>query len=117
VREKEHPQNAGERAWQRGDNDERIGPRLEIDDHQKINQHSGENETEPEFAERGIHTFNLATHDDGASRRELRAKFVHNFCDFVGDAAEISALDICVNVEHRLHVGVTLHRRRFRAIK
>ena len=117
VREKQHPQNSGERARQRGDDDERIGPRLEIDDHQEINEDGGENETESEFAERGIHTFDLASHGDRASGRELRTKLIHDLCHFVRNAAEIGALHICVNVEHWLDVGVTLHRRRFGTIK
>ena len=117
VREEKHPHNAGERAWQRGDDDERISPRLEIHDHQKIDERGRENETEAEFAERSVHAFYLASHGDCASGRELRAKLVHDFCHFVRNAAEIGALHICVNVEHWLDVGVTLHRRRFGTIK
>jgi hypothetical protein len=117
VRKKQHPQNAGERTRQCRDDDERIGPRLEIDDHQEINEDGSEDETEPEFAERGIHAVNLSAHNDCASGRELRAKLIHDFCHFVRNAAEIGALHICVNVKHWLHVAVTLHRRRFRAIK
>ncbi len=115
--EKQDPQNAGKGARQRGDDDERISPRLKIDDHQKINQHGRENETEAKFAERGVHAFNLTAHGDRAARREFRTKFVHDFRDLVRNAAKIGALHVCVNVEHRLHVGMTNDRRRFRAIE
>ena len=83
MRQEEHPQNAGERAWKRCDDDERISPRLEIDDHQEINEDGGEDETEPELTERGVHAVNLSAHGDRASGRELRAKLIHDLCDFV----------------------------------
>ena len=75
------------------------------------------NETETEFAERGVHAFDLAAHSDCVAGREFRAQLVDDLCDLVGNAAEIGALHVRINIEHRLHVAVTLHRRRFRAIK
>ena len=49
--------------------------------------------------------------------RELRAKLIDDLCHLVGNAAEIGALHVRVNVEHWLDVAVTLHRRRFGTIK
>ena len=88
------------------DNDERIGPRLEVDDHQEVNERGGEDEAEAELAERGVHAFDLAAHVDRAARRKFRAKLVNDFHDLIGNATEIRALDVGVDVEHRLHVGM-----------
>ena len=72
---------------------------------------------EAEFAERGVHAFDLTADGDRVAGRELRSNLIHDPCDLVGDATEIGALHVCVNVEDRLHVGVTLHCRRLRALK
>ena len=69
--QKQHPQNARERAGQCGDDDERIGPRLEIDDHQEVNERGRENEPEAKLAERGVHAFNLSAHVDRAAGWKL----------------------------------------------
>ena len=106
VRQKQHPQNARERAGQRRDDNEGISPRLEINDHQEINERRGENETEAQFAERAVHAFNLAAHVNRASGRKFGAKLVYDFCDLIGNATEIGALHIGIDVEHRLHIGV-----------
>ena len=71
VRQKQHPQNARERAGQRRDDDEGISPRLEINDHQEINEHCGEDEAEAQLAEGAVHAFNLAAHVDRAARAEV----------------------------------------------
>ena len=39
VRQEENPQNSRKSAWQRRDDDERIKPRLKIDDDQKVHKH------------------------------------------------------------------------------
>ncbi len=86
VRQKQHPQNARERAGQRRDDDEGISPRLEINDHQEINEHCGEDEAEAQLAERAVHAFNLAAHVDRAPGRKFGTKLVYDFCDLIGDA-------------------------------
>src|SRR4029434_7571524 len=88
------------------DDDEGISPRLEIDDHQEINERSGKDETEAQLAESAVHAFNLAAHVDRAAGWKFGAKLVYDFCNLIGDATEISALHIGINIEHRLHVGV-----------
>ncbi len=40
MRQKQRPDHAGQRAGQRGDDDERIEPALEVDHQQQINQHN-----------------------------------------------------------------------------
>jgi hypothetical protein len=83
-----------------------ISPRLEINDHQEINERCGEDEAEAQFAERAVHAFNLAAHVDRVPGWKFGAKLVYDFCDLIGDATEIRALHIGINVEYRLHIGV-----------
>ena len=59
------------RPAKRRDDDEGVGPRLEIDDHQEVDEDGGENEAEAEFAERRVHAFNLAAHVDRAPGRKV----------------------------------------------
>jgi hypothetical protein len=42
----EHPHDTGERAGQSGQNDERVEPRLEIDDQQEVDQQHSEEQPE-----------------------------------------------------------------------
>ena len=42
--DEQHPHDSGQRARQRGDDDEGIEPALEVDDDQRIDQHDGEQE-------------------------------------------------------------------------
>src|SRR5260370_41981929 len=93
VRQEQHPQNTGERAGQRHDDDERISPGLEIDDHQEVDERSREDEAEAELAERGVHAFNLAAHVDGTAGWKFWANLVYDFAHLVGDAAEVSGLN------------------------
>ena len=68
--------------------DEGISPRLEINDHQEINERCGEDEAEAQFAERAVHAFNLAAHVDRAPGWKFGPKLVYDFCDLIGDATE-----------------------------
>ena len=48
-RDEQHPDNAGERGRQGAHDDERIEPRLEIDDDQQVDQHDGERDADEEL--------------------------------------------------------------------
>ena len=111
VGEKEHPQNAGKRTGERGDDDEWISPGLEIDHHQEIDEERGKDEAESEFVERGVHAFHLTAHSNSAAGCEFWTDLVHNLCDLIRDAAKIRALHIGINIEDRLDIGVIHHRR------
>jgi hypothetical protein len=90
---------------------------LKIYYHEEVDGRGGEDETESEFAESCVHTFDLAAHVDGAARRKFGPKLVDDFGDLTGDATEIGALYVGVNVEDRLHVGVTNDCRCFGALE
>ena len=80
---RKHPHDACERTRERGDDDEWIGPRLEIDHHQEVDERGGEDEAEPEFVKRGVHAFDLAAHVDRAAGRKLRVKIVYDLVDLM----------------------------------
>ena len=52
VRHEQHPGDAGERAGQRHQDDERVEPRLEVDDHQQVDEQHREEQAVAEAAER-----------------------------------------------------------------
>ena len=52
LRDEQHPDDAGQRAGQRHQDDERIEPGLEVHRHQEIDQHHGEDQPQPEPVER-----------------------------------------------------------------
>ena len=77
---------------QRHDDDERIEPRLEVDDDQQVDQHDGEGETDEELLIGARHRRHLAAqHDAGAVRHVVRGR-LHRLADVGGDAAEIASL-------------------------
>src|SRR5260370_5674231 len=78
VRQEQHPQNTGERAGQRHDDDERISPGLEIDDHQDVESPSRKSNPTSELYERCVHDFNLAAHVDGTAGWKFWAKLVYD---------------------------------------
>ena len=47
VSKQEHPADAGQRARERGDNDERIEPGLEIHHNQEVYEHDGHRQPAP----------------------------------------------------------------------
>ena len=55
VRDQQHPEDAGQRAGQRRDDDEGIEPGLEIDDDQQIDQDDGDGHARAQAGERGVH--------------------------------------------------------------
>ena len=65
------PDHAGQRAGQRGDDDERIEPALEIDDQQQVDQHDGHDQPDAQAGEAGVHRLRLAAQHDEAAARQL----------------------------------------------
>ena len=107
ARDQQHPADAGERAGQRGDDDEGIEPRLEVDDDQKIDEHDRADEADGQPCEGGLHRLHLAADHDVAAPGKLWFDVLHDLLgDFVGDAAEVAAVDRGVDVDHALHVVV-----------
>ena len=47
----QHPDDPGQRRRQRGDDDERVGPGLEVHDDQQVDQHHGPGEAEEQARE------------------------------------------------------------------
>ena len=70
VREEEEEHDAGERRGQRGDDDERIEPGLEVDDDQQIDQHDGEDQADEQADVGAAHGLDLAAHVDEAAARQ-----------------------------------------------
>jgi hypothetical protein len=106
ARHEQHPRDAGQRRRQAADDHERIEPRLEIDDHQQVDQRDRERETAEQPGERLVHRLHLAAQHDRRAGRQLRARVVDELRHVGRDRAEVAPLHRRENVEHRLHVVV-----------
>ena len=111
--QKKHPDDSAQRAGQRHDDDERVGPRLEIHDHQEVNEDDGKDETAAETCERAIHALDLPTNTRERAARQFRFETVYHFVDFIGHAAEIARLHVGKHVKNRLHIVMVHDDRRF----
>jgi hypothetical protein len=70
-----HPaDDAGKRGRQRGDDDERVGPGLEVHDDQEIDQHDCAQQAEQQAGEGAVHGLHLAEQYDGGSFRQSLRK-------------------------------------------
>ena len=91
---------------QRRDDDERIEPRLEVDDHEQVDEQDGEDEAEAEADEGRVHALDLPAHRDRVTGRQLGPQLARDPLDGGRHAAEIAFLHVGVDVEDRLDVRV-----------
>ena len=117
LRDEQHPQDAGQRAGQGHEDDERIEPRLEIHDHQEIDEQHGEDQAERQPAERVVHALDLAADGERAAARQLRPQRVNDPLHVGRHASQVAPLHVGVDLEHRLHVVVAHDRLRDGAVQ
>src|SRR5262249_17408315 len=91
-------------AGSRQDHDEWIAEILVVHEHEQIDQHGGEQQSEREIPEGIMHALDLAANLDRIARLELFFQLRDDFADLFGDAAEIAALYAGVDVVSRLNV-------------
>src|SRR5207247_10553093 len=106
VGDEEQPHDAAEPGGQRGDDDERIEPGLEVDDQEQIDEQDGEDQAEAQANEGGVHALDLAAHGDRVTGRQLGSELGRDLLDGGGDAAKVAVLHVGIDVEDRLHVRV-----------
>ena len=92
VRREQHPDDAGERGRQRRDDHERIGPRLEVDDDQQIDQHDRAEQAEQQARERALHRAHLAEQRDASSPSARPSRCRRAPCGCRRDRAEVAVL-------------------------
>src|SRR5713226_7926768 len=102
MRQQQRPANACERAGQRGNDNERIEPRLKIDDNQEISKHDRPEQAQAQSGKGTLHSLDLTANDDVAALRQILLDGLDELFDFVGDAAEVAAIHSRVHVDHRL---------------
>src|SRR6202034_1176562 len=101
-----YPDNTGQRARERGDDDEGVEPRLEIDDDDQINQHDGAGEAEIELTIGAAHRLDLPAEHEVGTTRHLLAGLIDNAVDVRGNRTKIASLNCAVDIYDRLHVVV-----------
>src|SRR4029077_4882271 len=95
---------------QRGDDDERIEPGLEVHDDQEIDEHDGEGEAAEQADIRSTHGLDLAAQGDETPAGEVRPIGVHDARDVPAHRAEVAILHRTVDVDHPAGVVVRDHR-------
>ena len=75
LRDEQHPDDARQARRQRRNDDERIGPGLEIDDNQQIDQHDRAEQAEQQAGKGAVHRLHLAEQHDGAALGDARRRF------------------------------------------
>ena len=109
--DEQHPDDPAKRARQCHDDDKRIGPGLEIDGHQKVNQHDREQNACADAGERFVHAFDLAADAQECTARQLRFEFIDHFVHLISHAAKVASLHVGQYIEDRLHI-VMIHNHR-----
>jgi len=104
MRRKQHPDDAGERRGQCGDDDEGIAPRLEVDHDHEIDQHDGTEQAEQQAGVGAVHGCGLADQGDDGALRLVLVVLGDDLLDVGRDRAEIAPLDRRVNLHHRRDV-------------
>ena len=103
--EEQHPDNAGQRAGQRHDDDERFRPGLEIDDHEQVDENDRPDEALAQALERVVHRLHLAAHGESVSPWALLfARSATILFTAVRNGAEIAVLHVGVDVDDRKDV-------------
>src|SRR5580700_6723073 len=114
MREKEAPDNAGNRAWQRRDDDERVQPRLEIDDDHEIDQQDGKRQPLEKLCVGGAHRRRLAAYVHARTMGYLRIHLLDDLLDLIVDGAEVAPLVANEDIDRGHDVVVRDEERRAR---
>ena len=77
---------------------------MEIDDDEQVGKNDCADEADTEADEGRAHSLHLAADDDVTAARDFLLQRVDAFVDFVGNGAEVSAVNGGVDVDHRLRV-------------
>ena len=112
--QEQDPEDAGQRPGQRGQDDERVQPRLEVHHHEEVDEQDREDQAGRQPEERAVHALHLAADHDRAAARQFLPGRVHDLLDVGRDGPEVTALDVGVDVVGRLDV-VVVDVRRLRA--
>ena len=100
----QHPDDAGERGWQRHDDHERIEPGLEVDDDQEVDQDHRHREADDELRIRARHHRHLAAQHDAGALRHVMRRVPHHVPDIRRHSAEVASLRRRVDVDDRADV-------------
>src|SRR5471032_2419383 len=106
----QHPDDAGKRRGQRRDDHERIGPRLEVDHDDQVDQHDCAEQAEQHASERAVHGLHLAEQRNRRTLGQRTGITLHHALDIGCDRAEIAILRGREDLDHRLDV-VLAHDR------
>src|ERR1700730_6318913 len=86
----EDPNDARKRSRQRGNDHERIEPRLKVHDDKKINQDDGEGEADEELLIGAGHRRHLAAQHYAGTVRHVAGRILHHLANVSGHGAEIA---------------------------
>jgi hypothetical protein len=100
VGEEEEDHDAGQRRGQRGDDDEGIEPRLEVDDDEQVDEDDGEAEAAEQAGVGAAWSPPGRGPDEGAARQALRV-VAQDALDVAADGAEVAALHVAVDIDVR----------------
>ena len=110
-RHKQHPNDAGERAGQRRDDDEWVEPGLEIDDNHQIDEHDGASEAKIQLAISVVHGADLAAYRHIGAPRHVLAGCLQDALEVARNGTEIAALHGAENIDDRLYIVMRNHTR------
>ena len=100
--QQQRPANPCERARQRGNDNERIKPRLKIDDDQQISKHDCAEQTQSETLEGVLHGLDLSPNVDVAAFWQIFFDGMDVLFHFIGHAAEVAAVHRGIQIDRRL---------------
>ena len=106
VGDEEEQNDAGQRRGQRGNDDERVQPGLEIHDDQQVDQNDGEGQSGKQRDIGTAHGIDLAVERHEGSARQRALARVDDFFHIAADGAQVAALHRAVNVDHAADVVV-----------
>ncbi len=96
---KQDPDDAGQRARQRRDDDERIEPGLKIDDDQQVDQNDGDGHSRAQSRERRRHRGDLPAAHQLRAARKLVLEIRQNLLNVRVHAAQVAPFDRRIDVQ------------------
>ena len=105
-RDEQRPQDSRQCAGQGHQDDQRVGPGLEIHHHQEIDQQDREADSQSHLEERLVHALHLPADDNRAGFGNLPVVLGDDLVHLIGNRAEVRVLDVGGHVEDRLDVVV-----------
>ena len=101
IGEEQEPHDAGQRGGQRGNDQKRIEPGLEVDDDEQVDKQDGEDQSNQQSRIRLLHGVALSAQNEFRAARQFALVASHDLLHLSGDSAQVGSLDVGEDIDYR----------------